>query len=120
MNHHQQYAANLVNRTSAADIFALAWTEPEETEEGTGRRRRRTTEGTEAEPTLRDLHDVVMLYGDTATAQRWGGLLAAAANLERRDGRPVTWALALAPLLAEVPEAEPETERTNGHLAEVA
>ncbi len=67
----------------------------------------------------------MLLYGSDETVQAWGGKLASAADLERRDGRPATWALVLAPLMADIPEAaeaepEGEPERTNGHLAPVA
>jgi hypothetical protein len=124
MHSHQQYAANLVKRTTAADIFEQAWTEPEAEPEadGTGRRRRRP--GTEAQEAagLRELHDVVMLYGGDPkgpTVQAWGAKLAGAADFDRGT-RPITWALVLAPLLADIPEVdEIELERTNGHLATV-
>lgn len=121
MHSHQLYAANLVKRTTAAGIFDLAWTEEEPEAEGGTRRRRRTSAATEG-PSLRDLHDTILLYADAETVQTWGQRLAEAAGLEPQ-GRPITWALALGPLLAEIPEpeeAETETERTNGHLAPVA
>jgi len=129
MHSHRQYAANLVKRTTAQAIFDLAWDDPEpDQEETTPKRRRRSATDTQEAAGLRELHDTVMLYGGDPkgpVVQGWGAKLAEAAGIEASN-RPVTWALALAPLLAEIPEvldveaSEPQGEVSgNGHLVSV-
>ena len=111
MTAHQRYAANLVESFSPADISALAYPAPEDTPEGTGRGRRRPATDT---TTLREVHDRVMLHGDTSVKNAWANKLAAAAAEERGD-RPATWALALDQFLVEI-DPEVTEEHTQDEL----